>query len=72
MIYLLGFGPVAQLVECPSKVPVWCNSSDVGWNHAVAKGRMKNCRKIIVNIILAATSMTKMGKIASIRRKNIS
>ena len=25
-------GAVAQLVERPSKVPVWCNSTDVGSN----------------------------------------
>ena len=27
-------GAVAQLLERPSKVPVWCNSLDVGSNHA--------------------------------------
>ena len=27
------WGAVAQSVERPSKVPVWCNSTDVGSNH---------------------------------------
>ena len=27
---------VAQSVECPSKVPVWCNFTDVGSNNAAA------------------------------------
>ena len=35
-------GVVAQLVERPSKVTVWCNSTDVGSNHAAASGGMKN------------------------------
>ena len=26
-------GAVAQLVERPSKVPIWCNSTDVGSNY---------------------------------------
>ena len=30
---ILGCGAVAQSVEGPSKVPVWCNSADVGSNH---------------------------------------
>ena len=28
---------MAQLVDSPSEVPVWCNSTDVGPNHAAAK-----------------------------------
>ena len=28
-----GRGAVAQLVERPSKVPIWCNSTDLGSNH---------------------------------------
>ena len=31
-----GSGAVAQLVERPLKVPVWCNSTDVGSKHAAA------------------------------------
>ena len=33
---LTNRGAVAQLVERPSKVPVWCNSTDVGSNHRMA------------------------------------
>ena len=29
----ISHGAVAQSVEPPSKVPVWCNSTDVGSNH---------------------------------------
>ena len=29
-------GTIAQSVEHPSKAPVWCNSTDVGLNHAAA------------------------------------
>ena len=29
-------GRVAQLVEHPSKVQVWCSSTEVGWKHAAA------------------------------------
>ena len=33
---------VAQMQDCPSKVPVWCNSTNVGSNHAaVLGGRQK-------------------------------
>ena len=36
LIYDKNFKPrsaVAQMVDRPSKVPVWCNSTDVGSNH---------------------------------------
>ena len=47
---------VAQSVEHPSKVPVWCNTSDVGSNQgtAVQGGRKTVAKKII--IIIAALS----------------
>ena len=32
----------AQSVERPSKVPFWCNSTDMGSNHAVALGGWQN------------------------------
>ena len=32
-----GYGAVAQSVERSSKVPVWCNSTDMGSKHVVAK-----------------------------------
>ena len=32
------YGAVAQSEERPSKGSVWCNSIDVGSNHAAAKG----------------------------------
>ena len=33
VLYHQDLGSVAQSVERPSKVPVWCNSPDVGSNH---------------------------------------
>ena len=33
-----GCGTVAQLEECPSKVPVWHNSTGMGLSHAAAYG----------------------------------
>ena len=42
---------MAQLVERPSEVPVWCNSTDVGSNHAAAK---------CVRKTLAATSVAEI------------
>ena len=30
----VAIGAVAQLVEHPSRDPVWCNSTDMGSNHA--------------------------------------
>ena len=36
-----GSGAVAQSVEHHSKVPVWCNSTNVGSNHAPAQGSRK-------------------------------
>ena len=35
-------GAVARRVECPSEVPVWGNSIDMGSNHAAAKGARKS------------------------------
>ena len=43
-------GAVAQLVECPSKVPVWCSST---WETRRGIGAGKNC---IEKIILATPS----------------
>ena len=38
-IYIMFFSPrggtVAQSVEHPSKVPVWCNSTDMSSNHGI-------------------------------------
>ena len=35
-------GAVAPLVECPSEVPVWCNSTDMDSKHAAALELGKN------------------------------
>ena len=45
----LWCGAVAQSVERPSKVPVWCNSTDVGSNPGagVKGGRKTGSKKIL-------------------------
>ena len=45
-------GAVAQSVERPPKVLVWCNSTDVGLNHTAALGGRK---------ILAAPSVAEIS-----------
>ena len=53
--YKWSRGAVAQSIEYPSKVAVWCISTDTGSNPgaAVSGGRKKNCReKILIRVKL--------------------
>ena len=56
-----GRDAVAQLVERPSKVPVWCNSTDVGLNHlSQITPRFKVVwEKLLAKKILASPAVSK-------------
>ena len=60
-IKLYSRGAVARSVGWPSKVPAWCNSSDVGLNHAQRHAiSLITLRLKVVGKILAVPSVADM------------